>query len=504
MNKLSYLLLLSISLISISGYDSCSYYSVEKFDACSNVKLANSSKSCIYLNNECKEQLAECNLYKGSVAAECESIIPSHSPQSYKCVFKNNICEKELITSCSDYRTGLPEEFCNYIRPSNGGSCHLVNNECKLYYPYCSDYEGNDKNVCESIELENPYKICSFTDNECVEKTKTGVTCKSFETGQDPDYCYKIELENEKKYCEFYDNKCTEYFRQCSDLDGTNEKQCNSNIPENYEEYKCVYKDGKWKKQKKTSCSDYKEGEDEYYCQRIPLSDDGKGCEFVNGQCKEVIQACDSYQGKDQKECESIIPKDNYYEYKCVFKGEKCQEEKKSSCSDYKKGEDSYYCTGIELSDYTKYCAFVNDECKESFRECSYYEGNDESICKSIITQNGGKCKYEGNTCKEEAMKTMTCPEFTSFLDADNGQSCERISPSDVFKKCVYSNYNCKEEDKYCTEFTSDVTKEICEKALTSSDKKKCVLSDDKKSCVEKNGARAIKAFLSLLFLLLL
>ena len=499
MNKSAYLLLLSISLISVLGDDGCSYYSVEKFNTCSKIRLADSSKSCVYLNNECKEQLADCSLYAGSVAAECESIIP-WSPYSYKCVFKNNKCESEPINSCSDYKSGLPEEFCNYISPSNGGSCHLVSNECKLYYPECSDYKGNEKNVCESIELENPYKICSYTGNECVEKTKTGVTCKSFEAGQDEDYCYEIELENGKKYCGFYDNKCTEYFKKCSDYDGTNEKECNSNIPENYYEYKCVYKDGKCTEQKKSSCSDYKEGEDEDYCEDITLSDENKGCKLVDGQCKEVIQACDSYKGKDQKECESITPK-NYYSYKCVFKGEKCQQEQKT-CSDYKKGEDSYYCTGIHLSDYNnKHCTFENDECKESYRECSYYTGNDESKCKSIITQNGGRCVFEGNTCKD---KVTTCSGFTSLLDEDNGQSCEKISPSDVFKKCVYSNYNCKEEDKYCTEFTSDATKEICEKAPTSSNKKKCVLSDDKKSCVEKNGANIIKAFSSLLFLLLL
>ena len=111
MNKSAYLLLLSISLISVLGDDGCSYYNVEKFNACSNIRLADSSKSCVYLNNECKEQLADCNLYTGSVASECESIIPSNSPDSNKCVFKNNNCESEPITSCSDYKSGLPEEF---------------------------------------------------------------------------------------------------------------------------------------------------------------------------------------------------------------------------------------------------------------------------------------------------------------------------------------------------------------------------------------------------------
>jgi hypothetical protein len=71
MNKSAYLLLLSISLISVLGDDGCSYYSVEKFYTCLSIRLADSSKSCVYLNNECKEQLADCSLYTGSLAAEC-------------------------------------------------------------------------------------------------------------------------------------------------------------------------------------------------------------------------------------------------------------------------------------------------------------------------------------------------------------------------------------------------------------------------------------------------
>ena len=109
-------------------------------------------------------------------------------------------------------------------------------------------------------------------------------------------------------------------------------------------------------------------------------------------------------------------------------------------------------------------------------------------------------CVYD-NGCKD---KTMKCSEYTSILDIDEGQSCVSIYPSNVMKKCTYSNHNCNEEDKYCTDFTSYATKEICEKAPTSSKKKKCVLSDDNRSCVEKDGAYFIKAFSSLLFLLLL
>lgn len=494
-------LLLFTSFNSILGDDDCSYYDVVKFEACKNVNLGSSGKSCVYLNDECKEQIAECNLYQGSNASECEAIIPQSNSYGTRCVFTNQECQPKEITSCSEYKSGLPEEFCNRISISEGVGCHFVNNECKTHYYYCSAYTGGDKNTCESIESnsDDPYESCSFTNNQCKKVKKTGLSCDSYKSGQDPEYCYYIELEDSKKYCEFYNNKCKEYFKKCSDYNGTNEEECNSNIPENYDEYKCVYKEGKCTEQQKT-CSDYKEGEDYDYCEEISLDSENKKCQIINGKCTEVNQpVCEDYKGTNKNECQSIIPVNHLN--KCVYTGGTCKEEPKTSCSEFTKGDDEYYCRDIQLTDYNKYCVFTNNECKESYNECSYYTGTDESICSSIIPQNGGKCEYKSNSCQA---KTMMCSEFTSILDLDGGHSCERIYPSNELKKCVYSNYSCNEEDKYCLEFKSDATKEICEKALTSSNKKKCVLGDDKKSCIEKDGAYIIKAFSSLIFLSLL
>ena len=494
-------LLLFISFNSILGDSGCSYYDVAKFEACTNINLGASSKSCVYLNDQCKEQIAECDLYQGSVASECEAIIPQSNPYGAKCVFTDQRCQQKEITSCSDYKSGLPKEFCNRISISEGVGCHLVNNECKIHYYDCSYYTGEDKNICESIEpsSDNPYKSCSFTNNQCKAVKKTGLTCDSYKSGQDPEYCYYIELDNSQKYCEFYDNKCKEYFKKCSDYDGTNEQECNSNIPENYYVYKCVYKQGKCTEQQKT-CSDYKEGEDYDYCEDINLANEKKECRIINGKCTEVNKpVCEYYEGTDKNECESIIPSNHLN--KCVYTGGICKEEQKTSCSEFTKGDDEYYCTNIQPTENNKYCVFTNSKCKESFNQCGDYKETDESICNSIIPQNGGKCEYKSNSCQEKA---MMCSEFTSILDLDGGHSCEKINPSNYLKKCVYSNYSCKEEDKYCLEFTSDATKEICEKAHTSSNKKKCVLADDRQSCTEKDGTYIIKAFSSLIFLGLL
>ena len=458
MNKptIIYLLLL-FSFFTSSLGEECSDYNEAKPNVCRSVKLDASNKSCVYINNECKELPNQCSEYTGSVAAECESIIPQTI--ATKCVFEN-VCKSKQLTSCSDYKAGLPAQYCTSVRPSNGAGCRLVDNECKVYYSKCTDYTGEDQKICESIDLYDPHRYCSLSqEKKCEEKTKTGLTCNSYKSGQNSVYCYGINLEDTKKYCAFYGNKCSEYYQVCTDI--TDQNECNSNILKKYEN-KCFYKDNQCTEVPKT-CSDYKEGDGYDACKSLKASSDDKECRVIDGQCKEVVKT------------------------------------QKPSCSEYKKGLDEEFCTEIQLEDTNKHCVLTNNECKEYYRGCSYI--SEESVCKSVTLQTGGKCEFKNNACKD---KTMQCSEYTTFLDADEGKTCLNLIPSNVMKKCAYSNYNCSEEDKLCTEFTSGATKEICEKAPTSSNKKKCVFSDDTKSCVEKDGAYFIKAFSSLLFLLLL
>ena len=70
MNKptIIYLLLL-FSFFTSSLGEECSDYKNYKSDACSSVILEASGKSCVYLNDECKEQIAECDLYTGDKAS---------------------------------------------------------------------------------------------------------------------------------------------------------------------------------------------------------------------------------------------------------------------------------------------------------------------------------------------------------------------------------------------------------------------------------------------------
>ena len=496
--------------------------------------LSSSDKSCAYINDECKEQIADCSLYEGTKASECEAIIPKDDPYSTKCVFKSNTCQAEQITSCEEFSSLLPKQFCNKVRLSNGGSCELVNNECKEYnhYSSCSFYHGDDKNTCESIELYDPYKYCSYEGNACVEKTRTEkLTCNSYKSGQDDYYCEKIKLEDSKKHCKIYDIfnlKCNEFYKKCSDYEGNDEIVCNSNMPEEYDKYKCVFKNGKCTEEKKI-CSDYKLGlENIERCEYIhPSEDDSKACEFIDNQCVEIdMPHCELYDG-DENKCKSIEPVYGHsydYSYHCVYTNGKCDYKKKTSCSDYKEGEGRNMCTyNIELSDEDKYCLFKNDKCIETYRQCSNYQGSDDSICNSIITEDGGNCEYKNDACID---KIMECSDYTSILDNLGSRACEEDSyPSDYNKKCVFSNYNCLEKDRNCLDFKFFIliNKEMCEKAPTSSEDKKCVMANDRAICIEedkkeedvkieedkkeednKEDATAIKAFGSLLSLLLL
>ena len=142
-----YLLFLFSYFYSILGQD-CSDFIMTKFNACRAIYLASEDKNCIFLNDECKEQIADCELYTGKVASECESIIPKNNPFMTKCVYKDNQCKTEEITSCEEFNPLLPKQFCNEIYFNNGVSCELVNNECKSYYSSCSSYSGNDQNIC--------------------------------------------------------------------------------------------------------------------------------------------------------------------------------------------------------------------------------------------------------------------------------------------------------------------------------------------------------------------
>ena len=220
------------------------------------------------------------------------------------------------------------------------------------------------------------------------------------------DYCTKLVPEKGKYWSFNLYTGCEEYLINCEDA-GSN---CNSNIPLG-SNLKCIYKKGECTKPK--YCSDFNNKLHETFdCQKLsPVKDDNKACIYFNGKCEEHYRKCEDYKGTNQKECEDIIPiyEDDFdFAKKCVFNHgtNKC-EKKTRLCSDYKKGQDSNFCTKAKDNNNNE-CALYGDICREKYNNCEDYKGNSKEICESIFPKENTyskKCVFKEKQCISEPMK---------------------------------------------------------------------------------------------------
>ena len=210
---------------------------------------------------------------------------------------------------------------------------------------------------------------------------------------------------------------------------------------------------------------------------------------------QEIYNDCEDYKGTNSETCKNIQRND--ITYKCVFDGT-CKNEKKL-CSDAKYKTE---CNSITPTDTTnKQCAFIfyNNyyQCVEQYKTCELYASSGETIdqnkCESIVLEDSkSKCTYSSNTCKTETKK---CSDFKLELLQS---SCYYLTPNDDTKKCTYSSNACTTTDKKtCLELfgSKDATKEICEAASTTSDKRSCALSSTGNGCEEVNKQNDNKSF---------
>ena len=264
-----------------------------------------------------------------------------------------------------------------------------------------------------------------------------------------------------------------------------NNEQCNSNIPENYEELLCVYTNGKCIEKPADKCL-YFLNEDT--CKKITLPGGKKFCQYLDYEgCIETYKKCEFYNGTNQQECEYIAP-ENYTKIKCVFQDGQCKSMERTSCTeDYTlRGSGHKFCWNIQPKDENKYCRFSEHICNEYYKECSLYEGNDENICNKIITQENGACEIKEGRCVNKT--EFKCSDYDSYLHITFPNSiryfCEDIPVSDIHKQCVYkeSDNSCFESEKHCYDY-SGANKEICEKASILIFWKKCVLEAEEDIC---------------------
>ena len=421
----------------------CEEYDFET-DCNSFVELDDGSKKCIFLKGKCTEEYKNCQAFKYDSSSNknketCESITPIDdssdyeyyfSRKKYKCVYteSSHTCNKEEISKCEDYK-GDSQSYCTSIRNIDNHyyqKCIFKNDQCTTEYISCESYQ-------EVVTDESQRKKAE---------------------------CESIVLDSIYQTCKFNENT----------------KRCESDY---------------------LPCSSYK-GNSSFECQQFSADDKDSACFLVDGKCVQQknydYKKCDDYPGEDKSICESIQPKvkinnEYYHDFsrKCVYntEDENC-EEKQKTCSEARNADE---CELIRLSVLNKKCIYKDNSCVEQYDSCESYATSGETIdqnkCESIILENDQKkCTYSSNTCKTETKK---CSDFKLDLFQS---SCYALKPSDDTKKCTYSNNACTITDKKtCLELfgSQDATKEICEAASTTSDKRSCALSSTGNGCEEVN-----------------
>ena len=263
-------------------------------------------KHCVFINGQCIENSLFCSDLDNK--SDCES----NYPQSYyseKCIFKDNKCISQ-DRECSEYESDKNNLECKLIISySHEKQCILINNECVERYRDCKNYKGNNKDECETIQLDNNhegYKTkCAFINGECINVKKS---CSDFKNGiKDGSYCEEIDLEDETKHCVYnYGNKdCIEHYKECSSYKGNNKEECESIYPENHYNYKCIF-DNNTCKRVKLDCSDYNKNNFKLYelgCQTLKPLDSSKICQISNFSCveqdKDILENIESKEEKN-------------------------------------------------------------------------------------------------------------------------------------------------------------------------------------------------------------
>ena len=489
-------------------------------DVCTKLSTSDNTKKKCFLESDssCDEQFVKCEYYTGDNSDACEAISNYiEDKDKYKCEFDDkkteNKCSKirkecsdfdEDEEKCNNYKPEDPKKICFFTAKKGETTKKCI--ELTKIPTKCADLKDladiNDDTHCIAIK-EDSYSECAWDTGkaECVKKPNE---CE-LDT-HDSSNCDHI-LINKTHECKYIEDSCVEvkYYSNCNLYTGTERAICEFiNPPESNK--RCILLNDKQCVSVPKECEDY-EDDSEYECinNYKPLDENYK-CVFTGGRCTKVLKQKEyCYQGDEsQTICEAIIPKNNgeNYSIKCKFEDSKCVRVEKP-CEDYQGTNlNSEICSSIIPKDQNKKCILRNGECVEEYKTCKAYnddandkeEDIDEETCKSIISNDGKKCKYtaaEGKskaTCKSDI--TNICDD--TFIDTavSLSSACASIKLSDISKKCYFENGECSSKSKSCLELVFNGNEEgienMCKSAKTSDDdEKKCIISSDKKRCLE-------------------
>ena len=291
--------------------ENCEEYEGTNEDYCNSITLTDSSKyKCIMKNNKCSTQFINCDAYdrqSNKDQATCESIILEKDYK--KCVFnsKTKECYEDYKT-CSEY-TGNIAENCGAFRPSDYDSkvCIFENNKCvektNYVFKYCSDYEGENQSICESIQpfksnLEIDYgsKCLYDKDKGCFQVSKQCTEAKN------ENECSSITPSNTDKYCVYINNSCKEQYKTCQSYQNSgntlDKATCESIKIKGDNINKCVFTQGTngardtCQSTRKT-CTDFNVDLMAQECANLYSDIDTKKCSFSNKVCSSVdITTC--------------------------------------------------------------------------------------------------------------------------------------------------------------------------------------------------------------------
>ena len=178
------------------------------------------SKKCVYENGKCYETTKSlsdytyCSNYRGIDKNFCESIQPrntnfyrSYVDYTSKCVYGDFGCER-VTKNCSEAKN---YKECSSFKASNENKkCVFLNNVCVEQYKTCQLYEESeetlDKNICESIILDDFSIKCIFTP-ETGSKGKCRSEAKS---------CEDFNIETLKSECDAIDTSSYDYSKKCT------------------------------------------------------------------------------------------------------------------------------------------------------------------------------------------------------------------------------------------------------------------------------------------------
>ena len=482
----------------------CEDFSSE--EECKNFTPEDTDKICIYNENKCITQYKTCELYDSKETSKtksaCESIkIYLDSTRNFddlhlctfsgeKCSTREKQCE-DYFPNCKDFTLSDQNKECI----NNGNKCVLQYKTCKLY----NDNEPNkNKDDCEGIKLSQYRKIisssfCAYKNGECLEQKKP---CEEIYDQSD---CQGHQLD-EDRMCIFTRNNefdltgvCSTVLKNCAaynKLPNKTEKGCkdfryyHSEGIINYY-YKCYYEGGECKEKKITKCEDA-EGDKDFCVNINHIS--YKKCVFKNNKCVGEYNDC-PYESISQEVCESIKIDSDLQ--KCGLNSNGLCERIYKECSEYKGDNLEDYCKNyLKPKDKNKKCFYENGKCFEKYIYCSGYQGNDASICESIIPyENKYKSLESTHKCimKKENNNFYCTMVEKECKDAKNENECINDIIVPYNKKCIYENGKCKEQYKDCDTYTNnvlEVDKNICESIKLPVEKEsKCVYNPDTKKC---------------------